>query len=203
MLEFEMAANNYRPLSCPACRAGVFENMKYCPLCGAAVPGAKPLQSHLRFALDRMLARLKPFDQEIRDATEDINNDHWHQLEGGILDQDKEGRFHITNAKLKERVTKQRELLAKTTIKVEPYFAASMPKDIDYSFLEAFRGIVILDSEVDRIMNERERAMLSARENGDDLALRQSDDEAPITAGEVALDIAKLSGKDESSELSQ
>jgi len=186
VVEFEQAATNYRPLACPTCRVGVFDDMKFCPLCGTAVTGAKALSSHLRFALDRMTARLKAALQEIREATEDVNNDHWHQLEGGVIDQDKEGRFRITHDKLKERVKKQRQMLNETKVKIEPYYAAAMPKDIDYSFLEAFRGIVILSSEVDRIFATREAAMLAA--SGDsEMKLRQEEDEGPITAEETVL----------------
>lgn len=186
LLEFAVAAQNYRPIVCskPTCRSGVFENMKFCPNCGTALTGTKLQQSNLRFAIDRNLARLKSLDQEFREKQEDVANEHWHELDGGVLDQDAEGRFKITKQRQKDKTAKLRELQTEK-ITIEPYYAASVPKDLDYAFIEAFRGIVILPSEAERILNAREQASLTLSD--DEIPLRRSDVEpVPVEQAKTA-----------------
>lgn len=178
LLEFEVAAQNFRPVICSkkTCRAGVFENMKFCPNCGTPLAGSeKPQQSNLRFNLDKCLADYKRFDQEFSEKQEDIGNEHWYELDGGVLDQWDNGRFKILKQRNIDKTTALRKLQAET-ITITPHYAAAVPKDLDYSFIDAFRGIVILPSEADRILAEREALSLTVGD--DEMPLRRSDVEA-------------------------
>ncbi len=102
--------------------------------------------SKLKYALDKMLLRVRPILVGINEAWEDIDLDLAHTDEKGILIRDQSGAYTYTKENEKERIAKRRAVM-KETVTIKPFIVDHAEYELSEVDLEFGNGFVFNVSE--------------------------------------------------------
>lgn len=116
-------------------------------------------ETKLKYAINRTAARIQKHQERVNDALADIEVDYCLTEKRGdndVIVRDAQGNLQYTRDKIKERNKATRDYLSKDEIEVEPYFATTLPTDLNEFEIEAFSGFVISSEDADRLLEECE-----------------------------------------------
>lgn len=103
---------------------------------------ANPKESKLKYALERVMKRAGKLYREFQEKIEDINVELCAVDRDGVVLRDEKGEYRFTKEGLKSRLHRIRGLEA-GEVKIEPYFATEIPKDLPTPVKDALAGFVI------------------------------------------------------------
>lgn len=104
---------------------------------------AQPV-SKFTYAIQRMLKRSQSVLENWGEIVQDLNIKHASEDKDGNLDSDGRGQFKFKRDELLKRNKEQRDLFGSQT-EIEPYYATSVPEDLDPEDREIFIDFIIKD----------------------------------------------------------
>lgn len=113
----------------------------------------------LKYAINRTLSRIQKQQEPVTETLADIEVDYCVTEKHGeheVIVRDALGNLQYTKENIKARNKKTREFLNAESIELDPYFATSLPSDLNEFEIEAFSGFVIKAEDADRLLQECE-----------------------------------------------
>jgi hypothetical protein len=100
-------------------------------------------KTKLCYAIKRVLDQLAKPQEQIQIELSDIEIDLCVVDDKGVITRDAGGHLQFTRETIKDRNKRQRALLERESIEVEPYFVDPVPDDLTELERAAFAGLII------------------------------------------------------------
>lgn len=133
--------------------------MEFSAMATAYLKRTENRDTKLKYAINRTASRIQKHQERVNDALTDIEIDYCVTEKRGeqdVIVRDAQGNLQYTKDKIKERNKATRDYLSKEDIEIDPYFATSLPSDLNEFEIEAFSGFVIKEEDADRLLQECE-----------------------------------------------
>jgi hypothetical protein len=122
-------------------------------------------QSRFTYALDRVVSQLPKIQKRVQARMSEFEIDlcETKEPEGkGPIVRDAEGRLQFTKDNLKKVNAQKEEWVEAFNVKIDPYFATSLPEGLSYFELMAFSEFVIKSEDSARLLIELESKYTAA-----------------------------------------
>lgn len=114
-----------------------------------------PEKTKLEYAIARSLPRLAKLNEALQEQLDAVNIEHAAVDANGVLII-QNGAYQFKPEEKKKANIARRKLLNDETVEIEPYFASTVPDDLDELYLDGFEGIIVKTEDVERIRAQRE-----------------------------------------------
>jgi hypothetical protein len=155
-----------------------------------AYVGSEPKDTKLKYALQRILAQMQEkqaaMDLQFNKVAVDNALEYTEGVNKGAIMRDPQDKLMFSRDGTTKVEVERAKILDTDDVEIEPYLATRIPSNLDFAFLEIFRGFVISDEVADKAVEERLAKAEAEEEKEEQERLGQKKSAAPNGKDETA-----------------